>query len=389
MRMNPRSLTARWRLLLTAVGAVSVAFAAWRCRLPAGAADAWVHAEVRSLPDDEVLPWLAGFADRAGEASLPLLVSDLGDSRPAVRQAACTILNAEMATWTRLPADRAAIRAAAIAMGLRSLSPESTSEDATAIATQLAVWSRHASCEEVTRQQITLALNGWSIPTVSEEPSPLHLESASQPPNSTPRLLPKSAESARPIELASFEEEVEAETDATSHASSSPGLLDPANASTADDEGWDLAPLPSLPSGSASQATAAAPTPPGDETAWSKSSAAELFAQLPGAEREQVLAELKKRGFTAEQLELARHLASADVAERRAWTAALPRVNGVNTRDWLKWKLQDADVTVRRTAATLLATTRDAETELILRDVAAKDPDAELRRFAAQLLASP
>lgn len=110
----------------------------------------------------------------------------------------------------------------------------------------------------------------------------------------------------------------------------------------------------------------------------------EVFARLhnegPAARR--AADQLARRGFTARQIEVGRHLTSPDAHERHQWVEALPGIRGVEAKAWLLHLSRDQSLAVRRAAITLLATSRDPEVVRRMAQLATQESDAELRAEA-------
>ncbi len=96
-------------------------------------------------------------------------------------------------------------------------------------------------------------------------------------------------------------------------------------------------------------------------------------------------AELVRRGFTAEHIDLAHRLFDPNPETRRRLVGRLAEVRSVNATPWLMHLASDTHVEVRWTALSMLATATD---RAILQDVgrmARADPDPRIRRIAERL----
>jgi hypothetical protein len=78
-----------------------------------------------------------------------------------------------------------------------------------------------------------------------------------------------------------------------------------------------------------------------------------------GTEHSAAERELMRRGYTAFRLGVARRLTDPDPAVRRELAELLPQMSGLDARPWLLWLSEDADPSVRRAAAAILATSTD------------------------------
>jgi hypothetical protein len=116
--------------------------------------------------------------------------------------------------------------------------------------------------------------------------------------------------------------------------------------------------------------------------------AIELFAQLneSGEVAAAATAELDARGFSPRQMEVGRHLSSADAAERLRWAEALPGIRGIDARFWLLRLSHDSNLQVRRAAIGLLSTDRDPEVIRRLQQVLAEETDPQLSEQVARAL---
>jgi hypothetical protein len=361
-------------------------------------ADHLLHAQVASLPDAELEPWLAGFVRQRGGPATLLVALDLAAERKALRVVASRVLLGDMADWPSLAPEDTAARALALAEGLRQLPEEAQRGGAGEIAWRLRAWGSSDACPKELRGRLVLALRNFPQHP-PEVPREAENEKAVQPVASIPSTLSSPANVAPPpaperstpmMRLAQPSAPPQNTAPPVVGKAPSPRLLLPAleaTGITADDElDWNLAPRPQA---AVEPATPGEPAPPEPKTApetLEKLTTRELVSRLHGGNSGEAETELRKRGFTDDQLELARHLSAPDVNERRTWTEALPRISQIDTRAWLAWMVDDTDASVRRTALTLLATTLDDETVSLLRKIAGHDPDASIRRMASDLV---
>ncbi len=95
--------------------------------------------------------------------------------------------------------------------------------------------------------------------------------------------------------------------------------------------------------------------------------------------------ELLRRRFSEKQIALAWRLTDPDPHQRRIWAKRLPSIAGIDALPWLLWLAEDSNADVRLEAATLLATSSDPATLKRVRELAADDRDARIRRLAQRI----
>jgi len=394
-----RGIRWRWVRPVAAGGLfciVALVAAKWTWQLER--VDGWLHAQIVALPDDDVEPWLQGFAESREDAALAALVIDLASERDAVRAAAEQVLLREVDRWETLPAKEAASRALTVGEALQRL-PRGKAM-AEAVVGRLDAWSQTDECGADTRARLGVLLHGLprhahfvenvGMPAEPEprrlaatprrmEPAPVQASEIVQAVAATPALVAEKANEP-PAVSANAAAAIQVEPN------SPPELLPPAarEARPLRSPEWDLAPRPEIANEGIKVRPKPAPEPPLDREVARQMTTRELFQLLPGSHRPIAEVELRERGFRDEHLELARHLSSADVEERRAWTEALPRVSGIEARVWLAWMTKDPDAGVRRSAVTLLLTMPDEAAKSVLREIAVRDPDPAVRRLAAE-----
>lgn len=129
------------------------------------------------------------------------------------------------------------------------------------------------------------------------------------------------------------------------------------------------------------------PIDPTSEDLLARSTLEVIFQLGLGTENEKSTAEreLRRRGLSPYELELARKIAEADAQQRRELVSALPHLSGIDARVWLLWLTEDSDAEVRLTAYRWLATTEDAVALKELRRAARQDEDLRIRRLASEL----
>lgn len=112
--------------------------------------------------------------------------------------------------------------------------------------------------------------------------------------------------------------------------------------------------------------------------AWS------LFAALHDDAAPSADQELRRRGFTPQEIELGRHLCSPDAEERQYFASRLPTLGGIDARPWLLYLSRDEDDEVRLTVAAILATSGDPELQARVRAMSIDDHDERVRATAAR-----
>lgn len=106
--------------------------------------------------------------------------------------------------------------------------------------------------------------------------------------------------------------------------------------------------------------------------------------QSPGTpQASAAAAELHRRGFSLREIEIGKHLTSADAAERTKYTEQLPS-SGIAVKPWLIYLSSDPDAEVRRAAVVIMATSNDPELKAKLRELAITDADEIVRDQAAK-----
>lgn len=327
------------------------------------------QSELAAAPDDEVLPRLREIAE-LGDAGIAVLVQSLGSGREVVARGAQRVLREEVDRWQLLPPDVSSPLVAGLARSLAQHTgdlPRSARGVPADLATQILLWPLDdhlvqteqviADCETVLRASAGAGssprLAGAAEFAASEKSSlaavhspldDLPAEVAEAPP------LPVRDSSAPRDETSMQGRAREANLDRPPHPLPlSGGRLIPAG-------------TPSI--GAANQAA---------EISLGARSA-DLIAGIGDLEHVVVMsylhardpqvahaaqAELTQRGFTTEQIDVARRMTDPDVDTRRELARALPRIAGINARPWLFWLSRDADPDVRIEALTILATVQD------------------------------
>ncbi|MCA9248320.1 MAG: hypothetical protein KDA42_14435 [Planctomycetales bacterium] len=95
--------------------------------------------------------------------------------------------------------------------------------------------------------------------------------------------------------------------------------------------------------------------------------------------------ELQQRGFRAEELAIAEHLATGDKQQRLQLVEQLPRLSGVDSRPWLLQLGKDAEADIRLAALSSLASAGDPEMVDRVIDLARTDSDPRIVRLAEQI----
>jgi hypothetical protein len=96
-------------------------------------------------------------------------------------------------------------------------------------------------------------------------------------------------------------------------------------------------------------------------------------------------AELVRRGFASEHVEMARRMCDPNPEVRRQLVGQLPGVPGLNATPWLMHLAGDASAEVRLAAISLLATCDDPQLLDRIGAMARQDPDPRIRHVARRL----
>jgi hypothetical protein len=360
----------------------------------------WIHAQILELPDAEIEPWLQGLVESHDAAALKLVTQDLASSRAAVRRSARNVLQAEIARWPTLSVDVNSAHALVLVDSLRRLPRVPSNAETEEVTGLLYAWAMSDDCAAPLRERLAISLYGLPrraplMPTDDEELFSLRSMTSEPVAPTRPLVVPETATTAPVIQQMSAETPLPVVDEPPVRrlvavpvalpALPAPRLLSPeVNQDAAPiPEDWDLAPRP-IHAYELDGAGDEAPAPYEEASPIKHASPRELFQQLHSPDAKQAIAELHARGFDEEEIEIAQHLSSRNVVERRKWTEALPRIGKIDAQPWLIWMTEDRDASVRRTAVTLLATMKDAAAVTRLREIAARDPDPSLRRLAAE-----
>lgn len=351
--------------------------------------DALANATDADVP--ELLGRLAGLGDPGSAA----LVRALTSPRSGVARGAAQALEAELDRWSRLPTDVAEPKLAELARRL-AIEAESMPAPAQASARRLAMrivrWPLSGSsldraevllaCERILNAQpVPKLVKG--IPTNLPKRRPRNKQAAAQAQSSHRAKKTRLATWPRPTLLA---EQMAGgglppsdlarprATDIAEPPRFIPGESKPlADAKRSDD----------LSNFSAVAVTGAAASER-DAQEFDRLNTFEVFARLHDEESiaRRAADQLARRGFTARQIEVGRHLTSPDAHERHQWVEALPGIREVEAKAWLLHLTRDQSVAVRRAAITLLATNRDPEVLRRMSELATQESDPELRAEA-------
>lgn len=96
--------------------------------------------------------------------------------------------------------------------------------------------------------------------------------------------------------------------------------------------------------------------------------------------------ELAARGFRQIDIQLSRRLVSPDPKVRLELVRILPSLNAVDARAWLLQLARDKDVSVRRAATSVLATSNDPQIREQLRELEREETDPEVLRQVRRAL---
>jgi len=398
-------------------------------------AETWRN-ELEKTPDDRVDAIFARIATLGNEA-VPVLADALGSGREAVAQAARQTLWAEIEAWEASPGHDLGAKynrlAAALAERMGQYGP-GAKQDAAHVVNHLL--SRPlpdaagrkillAACTEVLRgQDGGNAAALLDAKKAGSSPSALPVATASAPgrEGSAPAADQGSASLASPARAGGPPREAAPAAKATEPTSRTaqakgggrpgePRLLEEASP----DAGADPARRPSRLSSRPDKPSRATdgPHPPTsneprrldpvqrlayEETDASVSHGADgpriggdvraVARRLRGddpARAEEARKELRRRGFTEQELELASQLTDPNPAVRRKLARVLLSTPGVDAGPWLLELCGDEDADVRLEAITLLATTGDPALIEPLRRRAQLDADERIQRLAERL----
>jgi len=113
-----------------------------------------------------------------------------------------------------------------------------------------------------------------------------------------------------------------------------------------------------------------------------------LIGLLGGAGEDQscsIIEELRRRGFSEQELAVARRLADPDPLVRRSLCELLPDLGELDPVPWLLELARDKDARVRLAALSLLATTADPVLVERVRELASVDPDPQVRQLQSAI----
>lgn len=385
--------TRRWLFPVLCVGCLTVILLAALAKLTPRPKQVLAHqrqSELKTAADDEVLPLLREIAD-LGDAGIGVLVESLGSQREVVARGSQRVLHEVLERWQLLPADVSSPRVTALARELAehtSALPREARSIAADLATQILVWSFDDDVVQI--QQVIM-----DCETVLR---------ASAGTGSSPRLttptdfvVPASPLIPSPLD------------DLPAEVTEAPSLPNRNGNSPREDESGDARrrglepnrPPHPLPSSDAKLIPAAVPAvgaanQPAKIAAGARS--ADSIARLGALEHVAVMpflhardpqiahaaqAELAQRGFTNEQIEVARRMTDPDVQTRLDLTRALPRITGINARPWLFWLSRDTHPDVRIEALTVLATVQDPAVRKQVLELLDSEPDPRVVQRAA------
>ncbi len=108
-----------------------------------------------------------------------------------------------------------------------------------------------------------------------------------------------------------------------------------------------------------------------------------LLGNADGDRTERIADELRQRGFSEVELQLARQLVDPDPSVRLGLCRRLLSVEGIDPVPWLLELAHDREASVRLTALGLLATTGDPALVHEVRQLAAGDPDPRVQQLGS------
>jgi hypothetical protein len=121
------------------------------------------------------------------------------------------------------------------------------------------------------------------------------------------------------------------------------------------------------------------------ERRWIELGDREVIDELTGPDAAQAFAELQRRGYNAQHLELARLVVHPDRAQRLAMIDVLLQLASVDPRPWLIWLTRDEDPAVRKAAIAVIATSNDPQLRAQLQQVERDETDPEILRFVRRI----
>lgn len=362
-RSDPSRLRFRWSVAFIAGGltlAMSVAGVRWhRTWLAERLHQRLVRAA--EVPDEEVAVRLEQLA-KLGEQGLPAVVAALHHDHQEVRSVVQTFLDEQLVAWQQLPASESSRRVRVLAEQLAQHSSTATPEMLRASATyalQCLAWPRgertsgpgwaHA-CEQVlvaarragALQEVLPGRGDDSqeLITVSLRDEP----SLGMPPSTVPRNLP-----------------------APEVSEKLPPKIIPKSPVDSSDPRGNRDPPAELPR-----------LPPAE---WVSLADDELIERVGDPSfRAAALDELRRRGFSDMDLQVARAAVDPDPRRRESLAQTLPQLTGIDIRSWLLWMLHDESPRVRAVAARWLATSNDPDLHQHLRDLAREETDETVRQ---------
>ncbi|HUY90404.1 MAG TPA: HEAT repeat domain-containing protein [Pirellulales bacterium] len=418
-RHKPRRALS-WLRRFAAVLSVAIGLTAWLYYSQAQWNARYWRQQFAEAPDDE-LPALARRIVARQAEGIGVLVEGLGSPRQSVRREVRLALDDEVNRWARLPQKEASLRlgwlTAALAAEIERLDPDSRAFAAD-LATRILLWPTDGSavdrgrlvaeCEQVLRagrdsddwrrerdlaQASRAAVERWTspLPVASHEPlPPASLEAPALPPLAAIDVqggvrLMASVEAPRRLQP-----DANAAKLSSANARRSPRrnpLQAAANQAARTEDGAAERADYSQPLDGAGKSGFVETASAASESGISRRDVSELFAELTSSHVATASAaegELTRRGYTHRQIEVGKHLASADSEERRRWTEALPGMRGIDAKHWLLVLSRDSSAEVRRAAVTLMATSQDPQMLARVQEVANSDSDPALREQAAR-----
>ncbi len=360
--------------------------------------------ELDGLPDDQVPARLRQIA-ALGDAGIPILAEALASDREAIVTAARETLSEQFDEWATQEAHYATPKVAALAKHLalhaEQCGPAGRAAAAN-FATQILLWPIDdesadagqiiANCESVLRATSDASRRHWALADRNDL-----TDSSVVAPASTRNLqLPREIEdvqSLRPPHL-SAKSGLELSGNSNNGTSFSiaddPEPFDPPSAQPLSiDSARSLAERNSVAHKLTDELVAVPSADAIAPTQWTQLSHLEVMRWLrskDAATARAASAELQRRGFESNHLELAMRLTDPDAKARREFAELLPRISGVDARPWLWWLTEDDDPTVRSTAISILATSGDAEVLSRIRQLLREETDAGVLRQAERIL---
>ncbi len=347
-------------------------------------------AEIENTPDEEVIVVIRKMA-ALDEQGIPPLVETLASERESVASAGRQVLGQKLTTWRTWKPKYASTRVAMVASELAKQSEHMGSEGkshAADLAMKLLNWPIDntvvdstqliSDCETVFRAKQSVerpAIRVAMLPAT--DPTPIRVANAPEmlSPLDPSVMLPGGDLPHDPTPIVPFPPQLAPSSSIKQHAQE-PRRLDVPTDLDSSQSGAPATlrqglsnklprPLPKSDIEQQSFSTPLDPTSNDGGVSLKQQSDVQLMRQIHDEQEtvsNAVLSELSRRGFSADQLQIARQVFHPDPAARLRAAEALPGLIQVAPLPWLKQLALDDDRQVRETAIAILSTARDPKT---------------------------